>query len=102
MSKQHEPSGERIERLEPKLYQELGKAGWRIPQAEHEVRAAEDWVSRSPDRVPARLDQLPGEDGHQKGRGVLDHYIQDEGRVSSVDESNSKDVDRSGPDLERD
>lgn len=102
MSKQHEPSGERSERLDPRLYQELGKAGWRIPQGEHEVRAAEDWVSRSPDRVPARLDQLPGEDGQQKVRGVLDRYLHDAARAPSVDESKSKDADRSGTELERD
>lgn len=89
------------EQLAPRLHQELGKAGWRIPQTEQEVRAAEEWVSREPDRVPPGLQELPSEgSAREKGR-ILDRYLRDDGRSPSVDDSKSKELDRPDHDLDR-
>lgn len=97
MSKdQHNP-----EHLSSRLHQELGKAGWRIPQAEQEVRAAEEWVSKEPDRVPLGLQELPSEGSIQEKGRILDRYLRDDGRAPLVDDAKSKELDRPDHDLDR-
>jgi hypothetical protein len=72
------------DRLDPGIYSELAKAGWRMPQSEAEVRAAEELVSKTPGDPPKRLARTP-DLGSSEGRspergGILSRYLRDDGR----------------------
>jgi hypothetical protein len=89
----------RSERLSLEIYRELGKNGWRLPETKAEVQAAEVWVEKSLDRLPARLNDLPDK-GHGQSHGrMLDRYL---GADRSADDSKAMDTERSSRDLERD
>ena len=47
------------DRLDPRLFRELAKAGLRLPQADAEVRAAESYVAGWPGELPSRLQRAP-------------------------------------------
>lgn len=101
MTKQAHTDGDREDRFHPDIYRDLGKLGWRVPQADQEVRAAEERVAREPVRLPDRLRDLPGEDRSAESGGMLGRYLRDDERRTSIDESKSKDEDRSDRDLDR-
>jgi hypothetical protein len=65
-------------RLRPVLYRELGKTGWRVPQSEQEVRAAEQWLDRNSVRLPdtVRL---------REAGQILDRYLREDERHGFAD-----------------
>lgn len=102
MTKHENAAGDPSERLSPELYRELGKNGWRLPQTEHEVRAAEEWVSKTPDRLPEGLHDLPGKDHSPEPGPLLDRYLNTDRVDRSADDAKAKDDDRLNRDLDRD
>lgn len=49
-------SGEHLEeKLDPEVYAALAECGWRIPQTQHEVLAAEASLGEKPQPIPERF-----------------------------------------------
>jgi hypothetical protein len=101
MSKHDQPAGDRNERLSQEIYRELGRIGWRMPKSEPEVRAAEEWVSKTPDRLPERLGTLPESNRAPERSSFLDRYLNTDRVDHSRDDQKDKDADRSDRDLDR-
>jgi len=101
MSKHDRAARDKEDRMSPELYRELAKDGWRLPQSEPEVKAAETWVAKSSDRLPERLDTTPGEVRPQEPGRLLDHYVRADRLDRSGGESKSMDDNRSNRDIER-
>lgn len=101
MSKPDNTAGDRNERFSPELYRELGKNGWRLPQTEREVRAAEDWISKNPERNAGRLPDMPDEKSSPKQDRILDRYLRTDQPDRSADESKSMNDERSNREHDR-
>ena len=101
MSKQAHKSGEQPERLRPRLHRALGRFGWKVPETDQEVRAAEAWTAKSPVRLPDRLREVPDMGRTQESGRLLDRYLRDDTGRDSVEEHKPKDEGRSGRDLDR-
>lgn len=104
MSKREQTSEDPNERLDPKVYADLARIGWRTPQTEAEVRAAEEWAAKSPSELPARLHDTPDiaqSDPGMPGSGsILSRYLRDD-RSSTVP-SDTKSREADSPDRELD
>lgn len=101
MTKQAHIDGDQDDRFRPEAYRELGKLGWKVPQSDQEVRAAEEWTARNPVRLPDRLRDVPDKERSEESGGILGRYLHDTAPRSSIDESKTKDNDRSDRDLDR-
>lgn len=101
MTHQGQAPDEQGENLSPEIYRELGKNGWRVPETEPEVKAAEEWVGKAPDRLPARLESLPDKDSDQERGGLLDRYLRNDRGDRSGDDPKAKDDERSNRDFDR-
>jgi hypothetical protein len=101
--KAHEnTSRDPTDRMSRGIYRELGKLGWRTPQTDAEVRAAEEELVRSPGALPERLDRVPDPDpseARDADHGLLSKYLQDDGRGSEADRQ--PEADRPSPELGR-
>jgi hypothetical protein len=95
--------GDVNERLDPKLHSNLGKLGWRMPQTAAEVRAAEEWVDKSPRELPERLGAAPDVDrsaGDPPSAGsILSRYLREDGPSKSAPDD-ARSSDHKEPDLE--
>jgi len=94
-------SADRDEQLSPEVYRELGEQGWRLPLSEPEVAAAEDWVSKTPDRLPEGLRETPELDNTPEPGGLLSRYLQQPDRSRPRDDPKPRDDGRAGRDLDR-
>lgn len=101
MTRQAHASGEQPERLRLKVYRELGRAGWSVPQSDREVRAAEVWIARHPVRLPDRLREVPELGQSRESGGLLERYLRDDERPSSMGKPKSRDEGQTNRDLER-
>ena len=101
MTKQANKSGEQPERLPRELHRALGRLGWKVPETDQEVRAAEEWIARSAVRLPDRLGKSPDMNRSQESGRMLDRYLSDEEGRHSIEDSKSKEEDRSNRDLDR-
>src|SRR5690349_1223219 len=82
MNEHESKTGDPNERLDPKIHRDLAQLGWKIPQSEAEVRAAEEWASKLPGEIPARLRGMPNKDRSQKPGGLLGRYLRDDGGIA--------------------
>lgn len=88
------------DRFRPEAYRELGKLGWRVPESDKEVRAAEEWVARSSIRLPAKLHHLPNE-RQPRGDGLLGRYLREDVHHRSTEDSKSMDEGKPDRELDR-
>jgi hypothetical protein len=82
--------GDPSERLDAKVYADLAKVGWRVPETEVEVRAAEEWAGKSPDELPQRLRVTPAMGSSElrtPGGGILSRYLRDDGNAPNDERS---------------
>lgn len=101
MTKNEQPADERSERFSVRVYGALGRNGWRLPRTEAEVRAAEEWASRNPVRLPGRLADVPSRGPSPESGRVLGRYLRDIERQRSPEGAKEKDEGRSDQSLER-
>ena len=85
---------------------DLAKLGWRMPETAAEVRAAEEWVAKSPSELPQRLQATPdiarSDDRSAGEKGILSRYLRDDSRTpDSPSGDRSMDADRSDLEPER-
>jgi hypothetical protein len=86
--------GDPNERLDAKVYADLAKVGWRIPESEAEVRAAEEWAGKSPGELPQRLRVTPATGSSElrtPGGGILSRYLRDDVHPSTTRDDRSSD-----------
>jgi hypothetical protein len=101
MTKHERYGDDRNERLSPALYHELAKHGWRLPQSDQEVRAAEESIAKSPIKLPERLRDLPEDGRSRTPGGLLERYLRDAERDGRADDARSRDDNKSDRDLDR-
>lgn len=102
MNRQEQPDGDAGERLSREVREALGRSGWRVPQSDAEVRAAEEWVARSNERLPEQLQSIPDPERRPAPGRLLDRYLKSDGPDRSPDASKSMGEDRPVKDVERD
>lgn len=101
MSEDHSARGDQHERLDRKIHHDLANLGWRIPQTEPEVRAAEESANRWSGDLPERLHDTPDDERSQTPERILGRYLRDDARYRSPDDVRAKDAGDSKRDLER-
>jgi hypothetical protein len=101
MTKHRDNPGDSEEQLRPKLYRDLGRLGWRVPQSEREVRAAEDWVGTHSTRLPDRLHDLSNDSRSTESGRILDRYLGHDGGRCVPEESKSMEGESTDRDLDR-
>jgi hypothetical protein len=101
MNEHERTTGDQNERLDPKIHRDMAQLGWKIPQTEAEVRAAEELVAKAPDELPARLLEMPDKEPPQKRGGILERYFRDDGWHRAPDEEKAKNEGRTDRDLNR-
>jgi hypothetical protein len=100
--KEHEnTAADPKDRLDRNIHRDLGKLGWRTPQSDAEVRAAEQDLEATPGEVPERLQRvdLGPVQGDAPRDGLLSKYLPDDGR--GLEAEQQPETGRSSLDLDR-
>jgi hypothetical protein len=89
------------EQLRPTIHHDLAKLGWRIPQTEGAVQAAEECLARSTSELPSHLSETPdlNKERLHDSSGILNRYLSGDEPYRMVD---AKDKDDRDPDRDID
>lgn len=103
MTEHDNATGDQHEHLNPRIYRDLAKLGWKIPETEVEVQAAEEWAEKPLGELPARLHETqdPNKESAQRSNGILGRYLREAEQHRSLDDSKAKDARNPKRDNER-
>ncbi len=98
------PTPQNDDRMDPRFHGEMIDLGWRLPRAEGDVRAAEEFVADAPGGLPERLQddgELPLLSDKPMGReGLLARYLRD-GAADSRPTERGRDEQQRGRGIDR-